>query len=154
MERMWCPVILSCLTFYWKLHLNSVGKTVNTGKVFCWSEINKIKIRKLNIIMYWLSIKLKYIVQRKRKKEKKKQYTIQFEGYKISNPNYFGLKLAKYLIVRIMVFNVTFNNISLISWRLVLPEYSEKTTDRPQVTDQLYNIMLYRIHERDYNSQI
>jgi len=33
--------------------------------------------------------------------------------------------------------NTTFNNISVISWRSGL-EYSEKTTDLPQVTDKLY----------------
>jgi len=46
---------------------------------------------------------------------------------------------------RVMVFNVTFNNISVISWRSIL-EYPEKTIDLPQVTDKLYHIMLSLIH--------
>ena len=40
-----------------------------------------------------------------------------------------------------MVFNATFNNISVILWQSVLllvkPEYLDKTTDLPQVTDKL-----------------
>ena len=44
---------------------------------------------------------------------------------------------------RVMVFNATLSNISVISWRSVLVE---KTIDLSQVTDKRHHIMLYQVH--------
>ena len=58
-----------------------------------------------------------------------------------------------------MVFNATFNNISVISWQSVLlveeTEYPEKTTDLSQVTDISHKVVSSTSrHEQDSNSQL
>ena len=46
-----------------------------------------------------------------------------------------------------MVFNATFNNISVISWWSVFSWMKpEKTADLPKITDDLYHIKLYQVH--------
>jgi hypothetical protein len=51
----------------------------------------------------------------------------------------------KYLFVCLMVFNATFNNISVISWLSVLlvEETGVPGENHRPVTDKLYHIMLY-----------
>jgi len=63
--------------------------------------------------------------------------------------------------IRVVVFNATYNSISVILWWSVLlegkPEYAEKTNDLPQVTVKLYHIMLISSthgHEWDLKSQL
>ena len=50
-----------------------------------------------------------------------------------------------------MVFNTTFNNISVISWQSVYNDGGNrstrrKATDLPPVIDKLYHIMLHQVH--------
>jgi hypothetical protein len=65
------------------------------------------------------------------------------------------LEIKSLLRVRAMVFNVTFNNISLILWRSVLlfggAGVPGEITDLPQIIS--LNVV-WTLHERDLNSQL
>ena len=67
----------------------------------------------------------------------------QFKGHNLNNVH--DEQIEKKL--RIMVFNATVNNISVISWRSVL--LVEKTITLSQGTDKLYHIMLYRVLKKE-----
>jgi hypothetical protein len=49
-------------------------------------------------------------------------------------------------MVMVRVFNATFNNISVISWRSVLLAGETGVPGNNHRPDKLYHIMLYRVH--------
>jgi hypothetical protein len=61
-----------------------------------------------------------------------------------------SVHMLKLHMIRVMMFNATFNNISIMSWQsLLLVEAYSETTDLPQVTDnRSHDIMLTALHCR------
>jgi hypothetical protein len=82
--------------------------------------------------------------------------------YKLNSGDVICIFVRYHLWFRYMVFNVTLNNISIISWRSVLlvgkKEYTKKTTDMSQITDKRYHmhnvVSSTPRNERGSNSQL
>jgi hypothetical protein len=74
------------------------------------------------------------------------QLILLSNGSMVSEMNDF--KIFFHMVIGVIVFNITFNNISVISWLSVLlvEEIEVPRENHRPVTDKLYHKMLYRVH--------
>ena len=103
-----------------------------------WADLTVFPINKFSKVTLLLFVFL-WFLQIFLLNKKKCKHVIHVLG--IINAKICSVFLCTCWLVCLMVFNATFNNISVISWRSVL--LVEEIIDLSQVTDKLYHIMLY-----------
>jgi hypothetical protein len=111
-----------------------------------------VEMTLLKIIQKWVASSVVVFLNNVCNHETQFIIYIDVRLFKKNKCEYSPLKNVPYLywlFVCFMVFNATFNNTSVISWRSVLlveeTGEPEETTNLPQVTDTLYHIMLYTL---------